>query len=299
MRKIIQCVPNFSEGRRREVVEKIVSAIDSASDARVIDWSMDQDHNRAVVTFIGSPEEIRASMLAGARAAVGLIDLNEHTGGHPRIGAVDVIPVVPVEGVTMEEAVELSREIASDIADNLYVPVYFYENSAIKPEYCNLADVRRGGFEALKSGSLADCRKPDLGPDTLHQTAGAVVVGARGPLIAYNINLDTHDIHIARQIASKIRELRDSGKGMAGVKAIGVLLRSRGIAQVSMNLTQPHLTGLWEVFTFVETEAHRLGVKILESELIGALRESTIENVPIEKMKFMDFSEQRIIDWWL
>ncbi|MCX6343918.1 MAG: glutamate formimidoyltransferase [Armatimonadetes bacterium] len=299
MPKIIQCVPNFSEGRRRDVVEKIVDAIASASGARVIDWSMDADHNRAVVTFIGAPQEIRASMLAGARAAVELIDLNEHTGGHPRIGAVDVIPIVPVDGVSMDEAVALSREIGSDIANELRVPVYFYENSAIKPEYCNLADVRRGGFEELKASNLVECREPDLGPRELHPTAGATAVGARGPLIAYNVNLATHDIHIARKIASKIRNMRDSGEGMAGVKAIAVLLKSRDIAQVSTNLTKPHLTGLWDVFSFIEREAREIGIEVLESELIGALRERDLINADIPAMKFIDLSEKRVIDWWI
>ncbi len=292
-------MPNFSEGRRRDIVEKIVAAIDAASGARVIDWSMDADHNRAVVTFIGAPQEIRVSMLAGARAAVELIDLNEHVGGHPRIGAVDVIPIVPVDGISMDEAVALSREIGSDIANELQVPVYFYDNSAVKPEYCNLANIRRGGFEELKASNLVECREPDLGPRELHPTAGATAVGARGPLIAYNVNLATHDMRIAHKIASKIRNLRDSDEGMAGVKAIAVLLKSRNIAQVSTNLTQPHLTGMWEVFSFIEREAREIGVEILESELIGALRERDLVNADIPAMKFIDISEKRVIDWWL
>lgn len=299
MSKVVQCVPNFSEGRRRDVVEQIVTAINSASAARVIDWSMDEDHNRAVVTFIGAPEDVRVSMLAGARMAVKLIDLNRHAGGHPRIGAVDVVPVVPVDGVSMEEAVELSLEIGKDISAELGVPVYFYENSAVKPESCNLADIRRGGYEGLKATGLAGCKEPDAGPARLHPTAGATVVGARGPLIAYNVNLATDNIHIARKIASQIRNLRDSGQGMAGVKAIAVLLRSRNIVQVSTNLTLPGETGMWEVFSYVQREARELGVDILESELIGAVRHWAVEGLPLTEMKFRQFDEKRVIDWWL
>lgn len=299
MPNLIQCIPNFSEGRRSDVVEKIVQAIGSASSARVIDWSMDEDHNRAVVTFIGEPEEIRASVLAGARAAVGMIDLNGHTGGHPRIGAVDVIPVVPVDGVTMDEAVELSRLIGSDIAGELRVPIYFYQNSAVKPEYCHLSDIRRGGFEALRASGLRGCKEPDLGPMELHPTAGATVVGARGPLIAYNVNLDSSDIHIARRIASEIRRTRESRRGMAGVKAIAVLLKSRGIAQVSTNITQPDLTGMWDVFSYVQRRAHELGVDVLESELIGAIRERALTDEHRSAIKFAEFSEKRVIDWWM
>jgi len=297
--KLIQCIPNFSEGRRRDVVEKIVEAIKSASAARVIDWSMDSDHNRAVVTFIGEPDDIRAAALAGAKAAVEMIDLNGHTGGHPRIGAVDVIPVVPVEGVTMDGAVALSRRIGHDIANELHVPIYFYQNSATKPEYCHLSDIRRGGFEALKASGLKGCKEPDLGPMELHPTAGATIVGARGPLIAYNVNLATDHIHIAHRIASEIRRMRESRHGMAGVKAIAVFLKSRGIAQVSTNITQPDLTGMWDVYSYVERRARELGVDVLESELIGAIRESALTDEHRQAMKFAEFSDKRVIDWWL
>lgn len=299
MAKLIQCVPNFSEGRRPEVIDEIVAAIGSASDVQIVDHSMDADHNRAVVTFIGEPDEIRLSMLAGARKAVELIDLNEHVGGHPRIGAVDVVPVVPLEGLDMVEAVELSREIASDIANELNVPVYFYECSAVKSDRCNLADIRRGGYEALKESGLVDCREPDLGPTQLHPTAGATVVGARGPLIAYNVNLATDDIHAARVIAAKIRNLRDSGTGMAGVKAIAVFLKSRNIAQVSTNLTLPDKTGIWEVYSFIEREARALGVDVLESEMIGAMRLEAIVEAAGKAMRFCNLSETRVLEYWM
>ena len=299
MSKLIQCIPNFSEGRRRDVVVKIVEAIGSASGARVIDWSMDEDHNRAVVTFIGEPDQIRASALAGARAAVEMIDLSGHSGGHPRIGAVDVIPVVPVEGITMDESIELSRLIGSDIANELHVPIYFYQNSAVKPDYCHLSDIRRGGFEALRISGLKGCREPDLGPMELHPTAGATVVGARGPLIAYNVNLATEDIHIARGIASEIRRMRESGRGMAGVKAIAVFLKSRGIVQVSTNITQPDAASMWDVYSYVRRRAREMGADVLESELIGTIRESALTDEHRSAMKFAEFSERQVIDWWL
>lgn len=299
MTKLVQCVPNFSEGRRPEVMRSIVEAIRGASPVRVVDYSMDIDHNRAVVTFIGAPEEVRRSMLAGARAAVELIDLNHHEGGHPRIGAVDVVPVVPLKSIDMAEAVELGHAIGRDIASELSVPVYFYEECALRGHCVNLANIRRGGFEALKAGRLSGDRAPDAGPSEVHPTAGASVVGARGPLIAYNVNLASDDIHAAREIAARIRMLRDSGQGMAGVKAIGVLLKSRGIAQVSMNLTRPDLTGIYEVYSFIEREAREMGIEVLESELIGALREEAIIDAVRHAMKFRELSRERVLDCWI
>lgn len=300
MRKLVQCVPNFSEGRRSEVIESIVRAIDSASDVRVVDYSMDADHNRAVVTFIGEPADVHKSMLAGAAAAVELVDMNEHEGGHPRIGAVDVIPVVPISDMAMDEAIELAHGIGREIAETLQIPVYFYEECALRGHCENLANIRKGGYETLKREGLTGDRAPDLGPSVVHPTAGAVVVGARGPLIAYNVNLATHDITVARKIAAKIRQLRDSGQGMAGVKAIGVYLRSRNIAQVSMNITQPHLTGIYEVYSFIENTAREMGVEVLESEMIGALREEALIDAVKSAMKFKDtLSRERVLDNWM
>lgn len=299
MAKLIQCVPNFSEGRQRDVVEKIAEAIDSASNAQVVDFSLDEDHNRSVVTFIGEPDDIKKSVLAGGRAALELIDLTKHTGGHPRIGAMDVVPLVPLSDITMDEAIALAHEIGKDIADNLGIPVYFYERCALRDHCVNLADIRRGGFEALRKSGLTDGREPDLGPYKLHPTAGATVVGARGPLIAFNINLATDDVHIARKIASKMRSLRDNGEALIGVKAIAVFLRSRGIAQVSTNITQPDITGIYDVYSFVEREAKIVGVEILESELIGAMREDALIKAAKASMKINGLSNKRILDWWM
>lgn len=299
MAGLVQCVPNFSEGRRADVVKKIVDAISDASDVYIVDYSMDTDHNRSVVTFIGSPNDIRKSMLAGAKAAVELIDLNNHAGGHPRIGAVDVIPVVPLSEISMDETITLGHEIGADIADQLRIPVYFYEDCALRGHCVNLANIRRGGFEALKQTGLKGDRAPDLGPTELHPTAGAVVVGARGPLIAYNVNLAGNYMREARVIASKVRKLRDSGEGMPGVKAIAVYLKSRDIAQVSFNITQPHMVTIYDVYSFVENEAKAMGVEVLESELIGAMREETLIEAARRAMKLPTLSAKRLLDTWM
>ncbi len=299
MAKLVQCIPNFSEGRREEVVRAIVDAIDGASAARVVDWSMDVDHNRAVVTFIGEPEDVHVSMLAGARVAVERIDLTKHKGGHPRVGAIDVIPLVPIHEMTMADAVALSYEIGKDIADQLHIPVYFYERSAVMRHRTNLAEVRKGGFEALSQTGLVNGREPDLGPPELHPTAGVVVVGARGPLIAFNVNLATDDLRVAREIASKIRKVRDSGESLPGVKAIAVRLKSRGIVQVSTNITHPHQVSIYDVYAFVEREARATGVEVLESELIGAIREDSLIEAARSAMKLHGLTEKRVLDHWL
>lgn len=299
MAKLVQCVPNFSEGRRPEVVERIVEAITNASAVQVVDHSMDVDHNRSVVTFIGSPEDIRKSVLAGARTAVELIDINKHKGAHPRVGAIDVIPIVPLHEMSMNEAISLSYTIGKDIADELRIPVYFYERSAVMRHRTNLAVIRKGGYESLKARGLVDGREPDLGPPELHPTAGVTVVGARGPLIAYNVNLATDDMRAARAIAERIRKLRDSGKGMAGVKAIAVHLKSRNIAQVSTNITQPNQTNVWDVYYFIEREAREMGVEVLESELIGAIREEAVLDSLRSATKLQGLSETRVLDHWM
>lgn len=297
--KIIQCVPNFSEGRRPEVVRSIVDAIKSAGNAKVVDFSLDTDHNRSVVTIVGEPEAVKLAVLAGAAKAVELIDMRKHKGEHPRIGAIDVIPVVPVIGCTMAECVALSYEIGRELVENLQIPVFFYEQSAKMSHRTNLAAIRKGGYEGLARDGLTGDRHPDIGPTSLHPTAGATVVGARGPLIAFNVNLKTDDLSIARKIALKIRRLRDEGRGMAGVKAMGVKLRSRGIVQVSTNITQPHVTSIYKVFSFVEDEARKMGVEVAQSELIGVLRQETLIEAVCDAIHLPRIPESHILDNWL
>jgi len=278
------------------VVEKIVKAISSSCQVKLIDYSLDNDHNRSVITFLGNADDVLCGVLSGVRAAIGLINLNKHVGGHPRIGAVDVIPVVPVQGVSREEAIELSRKIGQAIGSELDIPVYMYEWSATRNERINLAAIRKGGFESLRGIELTGDKKPDYGPNHIHPTAGAVAVGARGPLIAFNVNLNTSDIKAARHIAAKIRSLRGTPHELIGVKAIGVHLESRGIAQVSTNITQPDKTGLFEVYTFVQSEAAKMGIEVLESELIGASRLECLLDPLCRALKLPELSESRVID---
>lgn len=295
MSAVVQCVPNFSEGRDNLNVEAIVKAAAEASAARVIDYSSDPDHNRMVVTLLGEPAEIRYSVLAAAERAVELIDLRSHSGAHPRIGAVDVIPLVPLRGITMQECVDLSYEIGEDIAEKLHVPVYFYEYSARSSARRNLAEIRRGGYERLRDEGMTDDRAPDIGPHSVHPTAGATAVGARGPLIAYNVNLDTTDMEICRSIVQTIR----AKKKHEGVKAIAVWLATQSRVQVSMNLTQPELTPLKEVYDFVKSEADKYGVRIQESEIIGALPASALDGVGKAAIKAWRLKESQFLDTWL
>ncbi|MHB1190041.1 MAG: glutamate formimidoyltransferase [Armatimonadota bacterium] len=286
MQPIIQCVPNFSEGRRPDVVEAIA---DAARAARVIDYSSDPDHNRMVLTLLGSPGEIRDAVFAAASRAVEEIDMRAHSGVHPRIGAVDVVPLVPVSGIGMEECVELSYQIGNDISRHLGVPVYFYERSAVLGHRVNLADVRRGGFERLSAGLLSGERAPDLGPPSAHPTAGVTVVGARGPLVAFNVILDSEDLAAAKEIAAKVRAT------LPGVKAIGVPLASRSEVQVSMNITRPEEIAVGEVYRFVEAEARGL---VVESEIIGCLAARFLGAEP-EEIRAFKFAESQILDNWL
>ncbi len=298
MSQWIQCVPNFSEGRRIDVIEEIVREIENASNVKVVDYSWDVDHNRSVITFIGFPCDILKSMIAGAEAAIKRIDMNVHHGEHPRIGAIDVVPVVPLKGITLDEAVSLSHEIGQALAKRLSIPVYFYEASATEAHKKNLPDIRKGGFEVLKETELTGNRAPDLGPNKIHSTAGAVVVGARTPLVAYNVNLATDDLSVAKTIASKIRSIRELGR-LVGVRAIAVALKSRGIVQVSTNITRPDLVSMWDVYSFVENEAKAFGADVLESELIGAVRNESALGASPDSLKLIDFNEKRILDNWI
>lgn len=296
MCSLVQCVPNFSEGRNAGTVRGIVDAAVAASNARVIDFSSDCDHNRSVLTILGAPEEVRASVFAAAEVAVKSIDMNSHTGVHPRIGAVDVVPFVPVAGVTVEDCIALSQLVGLDFAEKLGIPVYFYENSALREDRRRLADIRRGGYELLKESGLKGNFQPDLGPLCAHPTAGAVAVGARGPLVAFNVNLMTDDIETARSI---VRSIRSGKAGFEGVRAIAVPLASKGMTQVSMNITKPDLASVFEVFSFVEKEARCLGVEVAESEIIGALLRRFLGCDGVESVRARDFKDSQIIDNWM
>jgi glutamate formiminotransferase len=263
MAKLLDCALNFSEGRRESVIEAIVAA---AQGVRVLDVSSDKDHNRTVVTFVGSPSAAAAAAVHIAAKAVELIDMNAHHGAHPRIGAVDVIPFVPLGQATMEEAIAAAREVGQRLGDDLGIPVYLYEAAATRPERRNLADVRQGEYEGLPQKLADPAWKPDFGPSRPNPTAGATAIGARIYLLAYNVNLGTPDVEIAKAIA---RAVRAKTGGLQNVKALGVMLRERNQAQVTMNVVDPFRTPIYRVLELVRLESARYGVPVVGTEIIG------------------------------
>ena len=275
MRRLVECVPNFSEGRDPAVVEQIASAIASVDGVILLDREMDHDHHRSVITFVAPAETVVEAAVRGVERAVQSIDLTRHSGGHPRIGAADVVPFVPLEGVSIEECVALAQKAGDEIWRRCGVPVYFYEEAAKDPERVRLENIRRGQFEGLREEVRTNpARRPDVGGPELHPTAGATVVGARKFLIAYNINLATADVEVAKRIARKIRA---SSGGMPCVKAMGVELKERGRAQVSMNLTDFEQTPVHAVFEAVRREAAAEGTAIEASEIIGLIPKKALE----------------------
>ena len=294
MAAVVECVPNFSEGRRKEVVDRIVYSIRSVPGIKVLNVEMDPDHNRSVVTFTGNRENVQEGAFRGARAASELIDLNKHKGQHPRMGALDVLPFVPISGVTLEDCVEIANKVGARIAKELKIPVYLYESAAKKPERANLENVRRGEFEGLKEAILTDESKyPDYGPRMLHPTAGAVAVGARMPLIAFNVNLKSTDVKIAKEIAKKIRA---SNGGLPKVKALGFALEARGMVQISMNLTDYKVTPITKVFEAIVKEADEKGVEIAESEIIGLVPLDAVCDLAAKFLKIGQFSSDQVLE---
>src|SRR5262245_55856859 len=274
MNRLVECVPNFSEGRRPDVIDAIVHAITSVSNVYLLGREMDADHNRAVITIVGSPETIGEAVLRGVAAATQHIDLTKHGGEHPRLGATDVVPFVPIRGVSLHDCVELAKKTGREIAERFKIPVYLYEAAATRPDRANLENIRRGQFEVLRQEIASNPdRVPDFGEPRIHPTAGATVVGARKPLIAYNINLNTSNVGIAKYIAKRIRF---SSGGFRYVKAMGVLLKDRNQAQVSMNLTDFEQTPMELVFETVRREAERYGVSVGSSEIVGLIPQKAL-----------------------
>jgi glutamate formiminotransferase / 5-formyltetrahydrofolate cyclo-ligase len=263
---LIESIPNISEGRRADVIERCAAAIQAVPGVQLLDHSSDASHNRSVFTLVGDRGPLKAATLALFEQALAHIDLQAHRGEHPRLGAVDVVPFVPIEGVTMAECVALAREVAAEVAERFSLPIYLYEEAASTPARRNLEDIRRGEFEGLAARMASPEWAPDYGPAAPHPSAGASVLGARMPLIAYNINLNTDRLDVARKIAAAIRH---SSGGLRYVKAMGVKVEDRNLAQVSMNLTNYEKTPLFRVFDLVKREAARYGVSILESEIVG------------------------------
>lgn len=294
MTKIVECVPNFSEGQRLEVVEAIAQQIKGVEGVRLLDYEHDKDHNRSVMTFVGESESVKKAAFAACAKAAELIDLNKHTGEHPRIGATDVIPFIPISNVTMEECVVLARDLGKEIAEKLGIPVYLYEHAATKPERQNLANIRKGQYEGLREAIQKDPeREPDFGPSKLHPTAGATVVGARMPLVAYNVNLNTADIEIAKSIARKVRH---SSGGLEYVKALGLDIKERGIVQVSMNLTNYEKTPVFKVFDMIKEEAEKSGVEILDSEVIGLIPMNALVDSAEFYLKLENFDKSQVLE---
>ena len=285
MRKIIEFIPNISEGKNKDVINALVKAckeLENKYYLSLVDYSSDSDHNRSVFTFIGDLEGIEEVSIVLCKEALKLIDLNKHVGKHPRIGAVDVMPYVPLENVTIEECVELSKKIAKRISEELNIPIYLYEYSCTREWMRNLADVRRGEFENIDQKMLDEKYYPDFGPKVKHPTFGAIALGVRDFLIAYNINLNTNDVRIAKKIAKQIRE---SSGGLKCVKALGIYLEEKDIAQVSMNLTNFNETSVFEVYTLVKKLCENDNIEIIESELIGLIPNNALINTSKEYLK--------------
>ena len=270
---LIESIPNISEGRQLDIVDAIVADVAATPGVRLLDRSSDASHNRTVLTYAGEPAAMAAATMALYRRAVATIDLRDHTGEHPRLGAVDVVPFVPLTGATMGDCVTLARQLAGEVATELGVPVYLYEEAATDPSRRNLEDIRRGEFEGLAAKMAMPGWAPDAGPAAPHASAGATVIGARMPLIAYNINLATDRLEVARRIAAAVRH---SSGGLRYVKAMGVMLEDRRVAQVSMNLTNFAKTPIPRVFELVKREAARHGVAILESEIVGLVPQAAL-----------------------
>ncbi|MDP4109276.1 MAG: glutamate formimidoyltransferase [Bacillota bacterium] len=296
MPKIVECVPNFSEGRDLEKIQRIIAPFIKTEGCRLLDYSPDKDHNRVVVTVMGEPRSVKKAVIEAVGKAAAEIDMTKHKGGHPRMGATDVVPFIPIKDMTMEEAVALSKEAAREIAANYNIPIFLYEKAASSPARENLANIRKGEFEGMAEKIKMPEWRPDFGPASVHPTAGATVVGARMPLVAFNINLGTQNLGIADKIAKNIRHI--SG-GFRYTKAIGVDLKDRGIVQVSINMTDYTKTALYRVFETVRFEAERYGVPVIGSEIIGLTPMEALIDTAAYYLRLEDFKPDQIIEHWL
>ena len=296
---LVQSAINFSEGRRPGVVQAILDGIGRTPGVVLADWSADFDHNRMVATILGPPNAVLAAILAAAEPAVSLIDLRTHHGVHPRIGAMDVVPLVPIRNVSVPHLVEQSLRLAQELARRYDLPVYLYERSARPGRPSALPQIRARGFDALVGTQLDGTRAPDFGPAKLHPTAGATVLGVREPLVAYNVLLAEADATAARNIAASIRRERERIPQLTGVRALGVPLPSRRISQVTMNLTRPAATPLPPIFRYIVARAREAGVPVLASEVIGLLPQTCLNNERPESIAWLNFRETQVLEYWL
>lgn len=293
MNQILECVPNFSEGRNTAVIEKICDCFRGKEGVRLLDYTWDYDHNRSVVTVIGEPEPLRDAMVEAIGRAVELIDMTKHQGQHPRMGCVDVVPFIPIRNTTVADADRIAREVAETAAKRFGQPFFLYEKSATAPNRENLAEVRKGQFEGMAEKMKAPAWRPDFGPATIHPTGGVTAIGARMPLIAYNINLDTPNVDIATAIAKKIRHMNG---GFRYCKALGVKLEDRNLAQVSMNLTDFTQTAIYRVFETVKMEARRYGVNVLGSEIVGLVPQQALVDAAAYYLQLEDFNNDQVLE---
>ncbi len=294
-RQLVQCAANFSEGRDLSVVNRIVEAAAGRHGAYVADWSSDADHNRMVLTLVGEPVAVAQAILSAAAAAVASIDMRSHRGVHPRLGAVDVVPFTPLREMDMDDANGLARVVGKRLAETLQLPVFFYERSAASGRAQDLPTLRKGGFEGASGIDL----RPDVGPRRVHPTAGAAVVGAREPLVAFNVNLAEADPTPARLIASNIRRVRADIPELSGVRALGLALAGRGMSQVSLNLTRPAAGPLPFIFDQICAAAEGLGIVVAESELIGLAPASVFGGEPADRVLCTGFAPTQLTDFWL
>ena len=293
MARLLECVPNFSNGRDKELIEKIVDEVRKEENVKLLDYSSDKDHNRTVVTFIGEPENVLEAAFNACKKASELIDMTKHTGEHPRMGATDVIPLIPISDVTEDEAIEMSRKLGERIGKELNISIFLYEKSATAAHRQNLADVRRGQYEGMDEKLKEDMWIPDFGPSELNVKSGVTAVGVRMPLVAFNVNLDTNDISIAKKIAKAIR---GSSGGYRHCKALGVEITERNIVQVTMNMVDYTRTPLYRVFDTIEREANRYGVNVIGSEIIGLVPMAALIDCADYYLKIEDFSHSQILE---
>lgn len=294
MQRLVECVPNFSEGRKTETVQQIAEAIAAIETACVLDKHIDPDHNRSVITFVATPEHVVDAAVQAVKRASELIDMRRHQGVHPRLGATDVLPFVPVRGVTVEDCIALAHEAGRIIAHDLAIPVYFYESAALRPDRVNLEDVRRGAYELLREQIVTNPdRAPDVGPAVINESAGAIVIGARPFLIAFNVVLRSDDVAVARQIA---RAIRARNGGLPFLKALGFQLDTRSLVQVSMNLVNYQVTGMGAAYDAIRREADALGVEIESTEIVGLVPRNALDREAEYFMKLENFSEATILE---
>ncbi len=297
MSKLVECVPNFSEGRDPKVIAEILAEIESVDGAQLLDQEMDKDHNRAVVTLVGEPEPVKEAAFRAIAKAAQLIDMEKHTGEHPRMGATDVCPFIPISGLTMEECVQLARELGERVGKELEIPVYLYEAAATRPERENLADVRRGEYEGIRDSIATDPnRKPDFGPSKTHPRAGAIAIGARPFLIAFNVYLDTQNLQIAKDIANAIRHAEG---GYRYVKAMGFEIKERRQVQISMNLVNYPKTPIFRVFETIKSEARRYGVAVVGSEIVGLTPLRAITRTADFYLQLENFKMNQVLEYKL